>query len=554
VAGRETVFDGPRDGSVNGITVDNKKWDTATAVLLAAFAILIVATFRSYGITVDEPHSHANGNYFLDWYASGFNNRAIVTEGNQRLYGSFFNSISAFVSNHSPFGLYETGHLMIAISSLIGVFFAYKLGKYLAGSMAGFFAALFLLLTPVYYGHSFMNPKDIPFATMFLISVYCLTIAYDRLPRLGVKWIVTVGGVIGLTLGIRVGAVMLFGYLAVLVVLKIIAVHRTDASFRGEAVMGFVTSAVVSSVGVGIVAWLVMLVWWPYAQISPILNPLRGMRSSANFTDYSANALYRGRFIPADALPRSYLPTWFSITLPEFYGLILGLALMVLIGRKLIRKEIAHGNPDLQSKIIFLIFAAVFPIASALILRPILYDGNRHFLFVVPPLAVLTGVALAWLFVEGLPRQMTRPLGWVVVILCAMTAYDMVRLHPYEYAFFNRTYGGLRAALGHYETDYWGVSHKEGVDWLIRNYRPDAPPHSIRVANTAADYQTGYYLQGDRPETRRFVPVDKKDHPNVILSITRFDVHLKYPGKVLHVVERMGTPLLYVVEVAPPSG
>ena len=160
---------------MNGITVDNKKWDTATAVLLAAFAILIVATFRSYGITVDEPHSHANGNYFLDWYASGFNNRAIVTEGNQRLYGSFFNSISAFVSNHSPFGLYETGHLMIAISSLIGVFFAYKLGKYLAGSMAGFFAALFLLLTPVYYGHSFMNPSPsfAPSASFCMSSVTC---------------------------------------------------------------------------------------------------------------------------------------------------------------------------------------------------------------------------------------------------------------------------------------------------------------------------------------------------------------------------------------------
>jgi hypothetical protein len=146
------------------------------------FAALILLTFRSYGVTVDEKHSHANGRYFLDWYASGFHDRAIVDEGNQRLYGSFFNSISALIADHSPLGLYETGHLVIALSSLIGVYFAYLLGRRLAGPMAGFFSALLLLLTPVYYGHSFMNPKDIPFAVMFLASVYFLIASFDHLP------------------------------------------------------------------------------------------------------------------------------------------------------------------------------------------------------------------------------------------------------------------------------------------------------------------------------------------------------------------------------------
>jgi hypothetical protein len=46
-----------------------------------------------------------------------------------------------------------------------------------------------------------------------------------------------------------------------------------------------------------------MLVWWPYGQLSPILNPLRGLRRAANFTDYDAKALYRGQFIRSDSLP-----------------------------------------------------------------------------------------------------------------------------------------------------------------------------------------------------------------------------------------------------------
>jgi hypothetical protein len=524
-------------------------WEIAAGGLLAAFAILIVVTFRAYGVTVDEKHSHLNGRYFIDWYTSGFQSRAIVDEGNQRLYGSFFNAISAFIADHSPLGLYETGHLVIAVSSLIGVLLAYLLGKRLAGPMAGFFSAALLLLTPVYYGHSFMNPKDIPFAVTFLASVYYLIVSFDHLPRLGLKRTIVLGVVIGLTLGIRVGAVMLFGYLAVLVLLWFFTKHRVNPSYGVSEARRDLPAAAVSFIGVGIVAWIVMLAWWPYGQLSPILNPLRGLRRAANFTDYDAKALYRGEFIRSDSLPWDYLPTWFAITLPEFYAVILAVGLAALLVRRL-RGSPSASESSHSEKIAFLIFATVFPLATAMVMHPILYDGNRHFLFVIPPLAVLAGVTLAWLLTSGLTRPLKMAVGGIVAVIALITAVDMIRLHPYEYIFFNRSFGGLRSALGRYETDYWGVSHKEGVDWLIANYKPDAPPGSIRVANTAADYQTSYYLEANRSSAQRFVPVGKRENPDVMLSITRFDVHLLYPGKVLHVVRRMDTPLLYVTELS----
>src|SRR5438045_7714855 len=103
-------------------------WETATAILLAGFSMLIVLTFRDYGVTVDEKVANENGRYFFDWFASGFHDRAVIDEGNQRLYGSAFNALSAFVANHSPLGLYDTDHLVIAFTSVIGLFFAYRLG------------------------------------------------------------------------------------------------------------------------------------------------------------------------------------------------------------------------------------------------------------------------------------------------------------------------------------------------------------------------------------------------------------------------------------------
>lgn len=523
-------------------------------MLLGVVAILICLTFRDYGVTWDEEHSALNGRYFLDWYASGFRDRSIVTENNQLLYGSFFNGISAFIADHSPFGKYETGHLVIAATGLAGIFFAYRMGKLLAGSMGGFLSALVLTLTPAYYGHSFMNPKDLPFAVLFLISVYCLLRVYDQLPAIPARSAVVLGIVTGLTLGIRIGGVMVFGCFVAAIGFRVLARYRKDSPYGAREVLADVRDSGASLIRVGVLAWIVMLVWWPFAQLNPLIHPLIAARENANF-EWRFASLYRGSAVLHESMPWHYLPNWFLITLPETYYLALAVAFATLVIRfSRFRRADEKADADHQSKLMIVAFAAFSPVAMALLTRPVLYDANRHFLFITPLLAVLAGAALATFFSTPVSRMLRVAIGALVVIVCTLTAADMVRLHPYQYVFFNRSFGGLEAALGRYETDYWGASYKEGMDWLISNYSRDAARASIRVANTSSPFQTSYYIAGDRPETRRFASVDPMDRPNVVLSTTRFNFHLKFPGKVVHVVRRGGTPLLYVIEVKePPS-
>ena len=42
----------------------------------------------------------------------------------------------------------------------------------------------------------------------------------------------------------------------------------------------------------------------------------------------------------------------------------------------------------------------------------------------------------------------------------------MVRLHPYEYTYFNRLAGGVAGAHGRYMLDYWGLSFKQASQGL----------------------------------------------------------------------------------------
>jgi hypothetical protein len=39
----------------------------------------------------------------------------------------------------------------------------------------------------------------------------------------------------------------------------------------------------------------------------------------------------------------------------------------------------------------------------------------------------------------------------------------------------------------------------------------------------------------------------------VVLSITRQRMHERFRGRILHVVEREGAPLLFVIETRPPA-
>jgi hypothetical protein len=54
-------------------------------------------------------------------------------------------------------------------------------------------------------------------------------------------------------------------------------------------------------------------------------------------------------------------------------------------------------------------------------------------------------------------------------LIFAQITFDMAMLHPYEYTYFNQLTGGVRGAHLRYETEYWGLSLREGIEWINQN-------------------------------------------------------------------------------------
>jgi 4-amino-4-deoxy-L-arabinose transferase-like glycosyltransferase len=509
-------------------------------LLFVTLLAVVLATFRDYGITTDEGVQHRYGRRIVRWYATlGAADEA--TQANDLyLYGGFFELCAQAAVAALPLGAYDARHLAGALFGILGVVAAWGIGRHVGGGAAGLLSALFLALTPGFYGHFFANPKDLPFASLLALAVWAGLWAGDRADRLGWHEVLLTGLAIGLAAGVRVAGLVLCGAVAALWLgNRWLARREGDArGLRGREL----TRLLGAIAGVAAVAWAVMVASWPWALLDPLRNPLRALRRFSHFWP-DASVFFDGRLLLSGELPRDYLPRLFALTLPGFYALagLLGAwaALSWLGGRP-------SGNGKRAFQTLWLAALATGPIAWVVLRRTPVYNGTRHVLFVVPFLAVLAGLSVAAWF-EGRRRRPARfAVATALAAFLAVTLLDAVQLHPYQYLYFNRLFaGGLPGAASRYETDYLCASYKEGIEWLAREYlRPDWR-EAVRVDGNCSHVPFWYYLGRGAVQTTNV-------EPHVFFATTTFGDDRGRPGRVLDVVRRQGVPLLYVFEQRPP--
>jgi len=533
------------------LAIGRRRWQILSFVWLACVFVVAAATVRDYGITWDEEYYKEYGVVLLNWYTSLGANQEALTKWGLFQYGGFFDLLAQLAVTISPFGVYETRHLVSLVFGLMGLLATYGIGYQVAGAKGGFFSVVFLTLMPNYYFYMFSNAKDTPFAALFALSLFCMLRSVKALPRVSRSLLLQLGVATGLAMGVRVAGIVLLAYVGLLwggwllVRWRIGAVAGRGALIRLLGTLGLRFSAAAA------LAWVTMVVFWPWAQVSPILHPLEILRQTANY-DWPLTVFFEGRFIKASQLPFYYLPTWFSISLPEFYfvALLVGCILAARVPR---RRALWIAHSDDLLRIGLLVVAVAVPIVTHMVLRSTIYDGLRQFLFVLPALAALAGTSIASFLTPRIHLVPRLAVVGAVLTSVAITIQDMAELHPYQYVYFNRLVaGGEESASTRFETDYYGASYREGVRWLAQHYGQHAAER-IRVANPSMNFLTAYYLETNPELRKRFVPVRPWERPHIFMSITRWDFHKDKTGQLLHVVRRKGVPLLYVIEVTPPK-
>ena len=269
----------------------------------------------------------------------------------------------------------------------------------LAGERAGFLAVLFLVSMPRYYGHMFFNPKDIPFAATYLLSIWALVRMLKCLPDFPSWKAVTVfGGCAGLAISSRIGGLLVLFYFAVSVFVFLALKYsrsywksrRVDLKALQHDLIGWALRGALS----GLIAYVILMIFWPTGHGNPFIT-LGGAIGEAQSYGWDGLVLMDGHFWAAQDLPVYYILYWLLVAVPELFlglcGAFFVFGILWLWAR--IRASELRA-PAIMWPYATLAFSLVFPFGYMLWKQPVLYDGMRHFLFLLPLLACLSALSL----------------------------------------------------------------------------------------------------------------------------------------------------------------
>ena len=429
--------------------------DELVILLLAVVSVVALVTFKDYGLGWDD-YTHAEyADLLLQLYGSGFKDAHALHFANLYMYGGGFDMAAALLDKLLPFDLFETRRLLGAVVGLIGIAVSWRLARRVGGPLAGLATVMILGLCPIYYGQVFMNPKDAPFAVAMIVLMLGLIRLAQEYPAPSPHTVL----IIGLGAGFSVGSRILGGLALIYALVGFVPIWLADVRSHGrlETLRRLAHVCFVLLPGM-VLGYLVMGLIWPWS-IMELDNPIQAMTYFSAFFEKPWKELFDGALVSVPDMPWSYLPTLFALKMPEIMIALLAVGIFVAITTQWRREAPASRKTALA----MLALAAMLPLMIAMVKRPALYNGIRHFTFVLPPMAVLAGVGFSWI-VDRIRQYGSAALLTVNAVLVGtlmLPLVEMVRLHPYQYTYFNHVAGTVRAADALYMLDYWGLAFKQ---------------------------------------------------------------------------------------------
>lgn len=451
----------PTLGTVQPSVEPNRFVCYAYQVVLWGSLLLMVALSRDFGVTWDEEVQQEYGQLVFRYFASAFDDQSALSFKNLYLYGGMFDLLCVLVQKVVPADPYVVRHGLNSVVGWVGIVFCGKLASRLWGARAGLLAMGLLALSPRYFGDSMNNPKDVPFAAMSAVTLYCLSKMQPHAPYFSRAGALQLAIAVALAINARAGGILYLCYAAALVAFSMVR----DKNLSPRNVWSAGWQMALMSAG----AIVLGTTFWPWAHTQPLLKPFEALRDFARF-DASLFVLYRGHYVSAEASPPDYSFYYLLITTPPvvLVGLVLGVVA-------------AMGSGHARFWLVSLWVAVLFPLMYVAIRGSTLYDGIRHLLFVYPPLVVLAvaGWMTAFRWTDGSSTRFV--LAAVLIAGLLEPLVFQLRNHPNQIVYFNQFVGGPKGAFGRFELDYWGNSLLQAVEWTA-----SAARHSSRVLNISA--------------------------------------------------------------------
>ena len=446
-------------------------------VFFSFFYFLFTAlTYQNYGETWDESGVYTRGlvlgRYLLDGQWLGLIHKAAPDDG-MVLYDHWYAWILSLLNPSMDIAYFHWLNLGFAFFLFVAAYevLLAQTGK----TWLSLLGPVFLFLTPRLLGDLPANPKDGPFAVLYFVSLSAVFLL-NRQGLSGMPKVFILGLLFGLTTAQRLVGLTLFFIWPFYEWAQwkwSLKPKTKPKSFWPEMIPVFILVFALTN--------FILIVTWPYLGADYFHRIFELLGAAKNYP-WSNNVLFMGKEITAPDLPRTYLPVFLLVTTPLFILILFAVSFRAL------------KNLKASPLWLLLSLALVVNLGFYFILKPVVYDGLRHFLFLLPIIGVMAALGFsdflaARHIVYG--RKLVGSVGTFILALIVLV--NMIRLHPYEYIYFNPITIGLYGAQGNFETDYWGASYKEAVE-AVEAHTAGTVQKPILINASGNSYQLACYF------------------------------------------------------------
>ena len=402
--------------------------------------------------------------YFL---TSGANQKALDTPvTNLKHYGQSCDNLASLIARVFKIeNIFLLRHLMSAMAGWLVVLFAVLMAKKTGGWTTALFTIIILAVSARFMGHSLNNLKDIPFALGYMAGLYSIYNWISQWPRPQFKTAWLMVAAIAFSISIRPPGLILIAYLGLAVTgTAVVSFRRKE--LNGESIMILMSKTLL----VMMAGYFAGLLFWPYALQNPLMNPIVSHQMMEAYP-VTIRQLFMGEMIWSDMLPWYYLPWMMLISVPMI--LITGLLSLLSLYR----------FKQSQKAVVVLLFSILFPLIYIVLKQSNVYGGWRHILFIYPPLAIMAGYGLHFLYNIICNSTIKAVKVFIVVFIILIIAEPvafMIRNHPFHYLYFNPLTGGYKGAFTKYEGDYYFNTIQPAAKWL-NNHIEETTAQKVKI-------------------------------------------------------------------------
>jgi hypothetical protein len=480
----------------------------------------VLFTYRDYAVAWDEYDVYSRGAaLFQHLFGSGLK-RDFFLQNDGKADGwvlyNYWYAMVLFLCNRA-FSFEYFHWLNFFFASLVFIALYELLLFQTQKPWVAFLGPLILFLTPRFIGHVPFAPRDVSFAVFYFTALTALFLLRNR-P--GVWPVLTLGVVFGMAQSLRLVGFSLF--------LVWLFFYVYEWNWKKEK-KGMKTELlappvfVIKLVGVFAISLFLTSVTWPYLGGNFMARFCELMQASVAFP-WKGDFLFMGNLISPENLPWLYLPVWILITTPLCL-------LFFLFGLPFFTRRMFQNR-----LMVFGLIALGVNLLFFLLLRPVMYLGMRHFLFLLPLLALLASLSVFEFWERFGKKAWAKAIGIGVVFNLVLVGVQLFRLHPYEYIYFNELAGGLPGAYGKFEIEDRATSTREAVRWLAQHEWRD-PNKTYHVTSYQDPFQVIYYL----PRNVKYE--DSLEKADYLISLPYSGQH-RFKNERLFSVLREGVPLM----------